>query len=472
MFGLLVGQLLVWGFGCACVGLLLRATGGGYRNAVVLGYGYPVGTVALTLLMRGLSLAGVSWSWWSIGIPLVGGMLVAGWRIPRNAMKFSSLRALSSSGTSFDGLGKRTSGLVWWTLIFLIALHLTFALLEIVWRPLFPWDAWTQWATKARVWYETLRMTPFADSVTWFAGGVYTDAIPGYPANVPLLQVWACITLGRWDDSLMNVPYLCLSASLALAFYGQLRAMGCVPILALAGAYAVISLPLLDTHVALAGYADFPLAVYFGLAAVALWRSAVTRERSQLVLAVVLAIACPFTKHPGWLWIGVLLSAIVVILLPRKGIIVVFGAIVAGIIGLAVVGHSDLTVGGYKLGAFNPVWRPLWQNYFEFANWHLLWYLLPVLMVLDRRQLLKPALVAGTAMAASGLALLFVVFSFTSASAFVEDYSTVNRATLHLAPLLVFYMVQLGNDLLSSVTSSVVVPESIAVDEGPSVTIS
>ena len=35
---------------------------------------------------------------------------------------------------------------------------------------------------------------------------------------------------------------------------------------------------------------------------------------------------------------------------------------------------------------------------------------------------------------------LFFVFAFSNASAFIADQTTVNRATLHLAPLVVCYM--------------------------------
>ena len=39
-----------------------------------------------------------------------------------------------------------------------------------------------------------------------------------------------------------------------------------------------------------------------------------------------------------------------------------------------------------------------------------------------------------------GILFLFFVFAFTNASAFIADQTTVNRATLHLAPLMVCYM--------------------------------
>jgi hypothetical protein len=99
------------------------------------------------------------------------------------------------------------------------------------------------------------------------------------------------------------------------------------------------------------------------------------------------------------------------------------------------------------------VWEPLWQNYYEFANWHLLWYLLPVLMAFNYRRLLEPPLLAGTVMVATGLAFLFFVFSFSNAADWVADYSTVNRATLHLVPLLLFYVWKLGYSTIESMTS-------------------
>ena len=447
MIGLIIGQLLVWALGAACVGALWRRNPA-QGNSLVLGYGYVVGTVALTLWMRALSVVGIAWSWVSIGVPLLVGAAFAAWWVRRAGGTILQPIRLSPERVTYAGLSSRMSAAIWWLLVGLIALHLLLAGLEVIWRPLFPWDAWTQWATKARVWYEFSRMVPFADSATWMNGGVYTDAIPGYPANVPLLEVWACITLGRWDDSLMSVYVVFLTAALALAFHGQLRDSGRSPLVSLAGAYAVVSLPLLDTHSALAGYADLPLSIYVGLASIALWRWTISRDRAQFVVAFILAIACPFTKYPGWAWIGVMASALIVALWPRRGIVIVLGAIVASIVALAVLGHSNVSIGDYRMGAFRPVWEPLWQNYFQFANWHLLWYLLPVLIALGWRHTAKPPLIAGTAMVTSGLAFLFVVFSFSNAAAFVTDYSTVNRATLHLAPLLVFYVIQLADAIV------------------------
>lgn len=444
MLELIIGQLFLWLVGSVWVAFLWPEPAPG-RAALILGYGYLTATLALTLLMRLLSSLGIAFGWTSIGFPLLIAMAVAAWLLFRRRMFVVAPLRIDRKALEIGGKYSRLHLALWWLFVALIATHLALAASEIVLRPLFPWDAWTQWATKARVWFELQRIVPFTDLAHW-STATYIDAAPNYPANVPLMQVWACITLGYWDDSLMNLPFLSIALALGLGFYGQLRYAGHGALFAIAGTYALLSLPLLDTHVALAGYADFPLATFYGLAAIALWQWSVSRDRAQLVLAVVLAVACPLTKIPGSIWLLTLVPALIVTLMPRSGLRVVFGLGAALILGLIALGSADVGILNYRLGStFQPAWAPLWQNYYEFANWHLLWYVLPVLLAINYRRLFLSPLVAGTVTVGSGLAFLFVVFSFTNATNWVADYSTVNRATLHLAPLLVFYILALAN---------------------------
>jgi hypothetical protein len=60
--------------------------------------------------------------------------------------------------------------------------------------------------------------------------------------------------------------------------------------------------------------------------------------------------------------------------------------------------------------------------------------------MLARRQLLSREIAPYTAMVVAGLMFLFFGFAFTNARVWVEDQSTVNRATLHLAPLVTIWM--------------------------------
>lgn len=99
-------------------------------------------------------------------------------------------------------------------------------------------------------------------------------------------------------------------------------------------------------------------------------------------------------------------------------------------------------------GAFAPLagrnlggWqRAIWLILLGCGNWNLLWYGALAVAVLARRHLLSREVAPYTAMVAAGLMFLLFGFAFTSARAWVEDQSTVNRATLHLAPLVIVWM--------------------------------
>ena len=72
------------------------------------------------------------------------------------------------------------------------------------------------------------------------------------------------------------------------------------------------------------------------------------------------------------------------------------------------------------------------------GNWNLLWYAVLALIIFGWRRLREPPLVPLTAIAAAGLLFLGMVFSFTNAATWIFDLTTANRASMHLAPILVF----------------------------------
>jgi hypothetical protein len=101
-----------------------------------------------------------------------------------------------------------------------------------------------------------------------------------------------------------------------------------------------------------------------------------------------------------------------------------------------------LNVFNYQINLnFDPAWGDLSNSYFLLGNWHLLWYGAIGVAVLAWRQLLSPAMAPLSMIVVGGLLFLFFVFGFTNASAYNSDQTTVNRATLHLAPLIVVFTV-------------------------------
>jgi hypothetical protein len=414
--------------------------------AWTVGAGYLVGAFLLTLWMRLLSVAGIPFGAAAIGGPLLlvtAALAYVAWRRHGGPALAGALRSAARAFVApADAAG--AAKLAWQLLLAWIALRYLVLALEVMWQPLYPWDAWIQWATKARVWYEQGAIAPFARSVAWFAagGGVWFDASPEYPPTLPLLQVWACIALGRWDDVLMNWPWWQFSVALTLAVYGALRAEGLAALPALVGAFLVASLPLANVHVALAGYADLPMAAYYTGAVLAFLRWVRSRALRDAAVALLLAVACTQIKVPGLVWALTLVPGIVVALLPRRGPRYVAIGFAAALFGLAVLAQTSTVVLNYRLHLdFDPAWRALAETHFLLANWHLLWYAAIAAALLAWRQLASPSLAPLTAVAAAGALFLIVVFSFTNARLWVTEQTTINRATLHVAPLAAVFAV-------------------------------
>jgi hypothetical protein len=465
---LLLGLLLVWAFGIACLAATPRRTA---QNDELGGLAWLIGTGGLagfflaTLWLRALSLAGIHFSALTIALPLLMATLaLGGWAVRRGRRTIRELfrdsfaRILADlSGSSLNGAQR----MLWRLLLAWLALRAAMLFAEVATHPLFPWDSWTQWATKARVWYELGLIVPFERADAWFAAGgaAYFDAGPNYPGTVALMQVLAGNFLGRWDDTLMNLPFWILAVAFAFAVYGALRAMEFSALGALIGTWLVSSLPLANTHVALAGYADLPLAMYFCVGILACMRGLRTREPADAALALLMLAACPLLKIPGRIWALLALPALVVGLLPRRGPHVVAGGYAAAVFGLLLLAQTNPVILGYHLHLeFAPDWEALANSFFLYDNWHLLWYGAIAIALLGRRQLLSPRVAPLTVVVAGGVIFVAIVLLFTNARNWLSDQSTVNRATLHLVPLVAIWMLVVFREWAQAMRSAVSKP--------------
>jgi hypothetical protein len=441
---MLAGLALSWAFGVAVVFAVYLRSHERPPQSWIVGTGWLVGIFGTTLLMRGLSAAGVRWSVASIGLPLLIAVLIGAWLARRRVRELASglpgRVTAALAGAHLSGW-QRTA---WRLLVVWITIRFALLFAEVWWLPLYPWDAWTQWGTKARVWYELGRIVPFVSVGEWLAAvppNAYLDAAPHYPGTVPLFQVWSAVLIGRWDDALVNLPWWLTGVAFCVAFYGALRRLAFAPLPALVGASIVMSLPILNVHIALAGYADLPLAVYLTLGTVCAVVAVRTKSPADAALAVVLLAACVLIKNPGKAWLVVLLPGLVVAAMPRRGLQLAGAAFGAAALAILWLARSGVNVLGYQLSPqFAMPWNALFDAYFSFGNWNLLWYCAVATVALAWRQLLSREVAPWTSLIAAGLMFLFVGFAFTNAGAWVEDQSTVNRATLHLAPLVVVWM--------------------------------
>jgi hypothetical protein len=413
--------------------------------AWIAGAGYFLGAFMLTLWMRALSIAGIGFSVGAIGAPLLALVFALGMLVRRRddgAMRRAVRAALQALVGPPTLVGSALAA--WRLLLGWIALRFALLGFDVVYQPLYPWDAWTQWATKARVWFELGRIVPFVHADQWFAAGgaMYFDAAPDAPPTLPLLQVWACVALGRWDDSLMNWPWWQTAAALATAVYGALRSLATPSLGALVATFLVASLPLANVHVALAGYPDLPLAAFYACAVAGLLRWDAMRDRGDAALTILLAFASTQIAPPGYGWAATLVPGLIVALAPRSGIRIAALGLGALSLVLAVLAQTSFEILGHSVHLqFAPAWATLGESYFVLGSWNLLWYAMLAVIPLAGRSLISPPLATLTIVTAAGCLFLLALFAFPAIAAWRGDRMTLNRATLQFAPIAVIFTV-------------------------------
>ena len=343
------------------------------------------------------------------------------------------------------------------------------ALREILLRPTFPWDAWDAWAVKSKTWYLLGHYTPFVSMTDWLAhptATAHTGIAWAYPATLAWMQVWFASAAGGWIEPMVNLPWLALWIGLLCGHYGQWRALGLRRVPALAAVYVLGALPLLDVHVALAGYADLWLATIFGFGVLAWLRWIEQRDRGQLAIAIICAVLLPLIKLEGsvwlllfacvagfgalprrWRWYAVAVAAIVL------GAGVAFGHLVLPLLtlGWLHVDHGVVQVpvfGAQTIGWHGAALDGIVYSLFAQQNWNLLWWLAP-LVVLWRWRALRAhdSLRLLGLLLLAGIAFLVFLFVFTDAARWAESYTAINRLVMHMVPAVVSLLALLFRDV-------------------------
>jgi hypothetical protein len=370
---------------------------------------------------------------------------------------------------SMNGEGAARAGVRWPQILFVLLLAwlgLRFAslALEVWWRPLYPWDAWSTWTVRSRVWSELGQLASFVDPQRWLAdtaGSVYTIEAWTYPYTVPLLALWPTLAYGAWNETAANLPWLGCALALGLGFYGQARLWGASALTALVFTWLLFSLPLLDTHVALAGYADLWLAAVFGLAVIAFFQWARDGDRRQGGLAVLLALVCPLIKLEGTVWLLLFIPALLAarlrgwLLLALVGVAAALGLgwwLAGGMaFGVPGLGEVRLTpeliqvpyLGRFALG-YRGGWDPVVKNFLILANWHLLGYLALVAAGVAVASAFRRGAArwqrAELVFVVTSLLALFVLFFMTDAQRWAEQYTSINRVFLDFVPAFLFWV--------------------------------
>lgn len=461
MFGAITALLLPWLLGCTWVYWLLRKTS--RRNGfIVAGHGYLVGILITTLTIRAWDMAGLTLSFWPIAILLII-LSIAG--------------VLANALTPFVQRQQQTSpSMQLWAssvvavLVALITLRYATIVQELLLRPLFPWDAWMNWAPKAVVWFEYREMVPFVSANDWLKSAPESlSHIEGalnawkYPITVPLVQLWGMLGAGTDDHTLPYLPWVFIALAMGMSLYGHLRLAGISVPIATLGSYLFLNLPFVNVHSILAGYADLWVAVTFGCAVLALQEWGKNREWPYAAIALVLAYMCTQLKIPGLIMGGIVVVTLLssFIHFQRRAILSLAIVAIAAAIYIAVfgihfnipkLGEVEIALSSIKLPyighfelKYHPIHEAMGKTLFLMINWNILWYLAVATLVF---LVIKPTYLHALALdlraLAMTLAFIFFVYYFTERYRFAVDYTQVNRALIYAIPVLVFSLVTLA----------------------------
>jgi len=416
------------------------------------GYGFFLGYAGLSLAVLACNALydQVSWAWIMASLTVVTALgAIVLWRGARPADQGPATQApLGMAGKVLLVI------LAAWT-----GLHFLFAANEVLNQPLYPWDAWLAWVYRSKAWFLAGGMVDVVSPEAWAAATspeMYTIHAWTYPRFPSVIPYWAALSLGRWSETLVNLPALLAGAAIGLALYGQGRESGMNPLLGITACYLLFSVPLFGTHIALAGYADLWMAGFAGLGFIALLRGALSGRRFQTLLGFLMIALAMLVKNEGAVWFlaALLLQALLSF---RLRTMAAAGAAIALAVWLAnaVFGitHVELPLLGVLgvlndrleipfIGSFalevHSVSRVYLDNFFMMGSWNLLWLLVAASLLIavpGKKTLTRRA---GIAFVLVFLACQLFIFGFTDQGIWADTYTAINRLPLHFVPALIF----------------------------------
>jgi hypothetical protein len=217
--------------------------------------------------------------------------------------------------------------------------------------------------------------------------------------------------------------------------------------------YALGSLPLINVHVALAGYADLWIATLLAFACLAWIRGLESGQRGQFVLAGLFAVMLPLVKLEGGIWLVILGGAMLYARMPPRfrrvalmlAPIIASGIVVAYLlrwpliapaldrIGLSadtdvLLDHAPAVIGAAAAGLFAQY------------NWHLFWFAVALTLLVRLPELRQSAPLRALGLfLLLGCAFLFALFVLTPAGKWAESYTAVNRLSLQIVPAMLAF---------------------------------
>lgn len=342
---------------------------------------------------------------------------------------------------------------------FIIAfLHLYYIVEQNQNMPLTSWDAWNGWIAKAKIWYFHGINEVLLNRTEWLlSDDSFTNITAHYPDGLPLLYVFNS-GFFEWDEIALNAIYPAMFIGLCVAFYGNIKIL-INEKYALAAVLIFITIPFVNVHISLAGYADIWVAAFLVLSVFNLQHFLTNPKIKTFSLVIIMVVAMLMFKLISWVWVLILILVLALCLInsvKRRWMYIIIAVstalwfLIGGLDFNTPFGQIAITpelikipaLGSYKLTFMNTT--SAWiEALFVSKNWNLLWYSIPFLVFVYFRLKEKEAVALPVIYLMFSTVFLFVLFYMTYNSVFANDFTSSNRVILHIVPVYIYFAFQL-----------------------------
>ncbi len=417
----------------------------------MMGCGLGMGLLAQFMLILGM--LDIHYSVYSIGLPMLLLLLFL--------LCYSIFNSKSYHKTILYADGAHCSFLDY-MLISYIAFQGIFVFWHTYCVPVYEWDAIATHSFNAKILF-------YERSLAFHQNFPHRE----YPLQIPFLETWVALHLGRWDDQWIKVIFFPMFLSLITLLYYFFKSKMNRRWGLLAVAF-LLSSNFLMYH-ASSAYREFTLAYYNTAVFLFLFFWNTDRHRGWLILAGLFSGFCSFIKLEGLGYIGMHVICLCVLLKHRKdgnffqalktlgGFLVLSVGIAAMYLvykkfafphvpdasglaeGASFTFHSiHLRISWESFVRMAIVFQYFFNDLFLSWNWNLIWFLI-ILSLAKIRQCRYSVEVRALLWSLFGFFGVYLAgFSLTQHYFWVANFQAVSRAFLHFFPLGVMLLIFLN----------------------------
>jgi len=417
-------------------------------SSLYAGHGFLLGYITVIAWLRLFDAAGIALYFW----PVMAAVLLTGAAFALPVWHEDTRKKSGLHPSRYKHM-QVTVTLLWqWILLLLLAaltlLQLKFIHDEVLLRPTFPWDAWRGWEPETLQHLESRSLSATLQTVG------------NYGNIASQVHLWTMLATGSGKAPITHIPWLFAYVAIGLVIFGQMRLRhGFLP--SAIGGFALLSLPYLSIHAALAGYADIWLMLAFTLGVFSL-ALAGEKNRARLFMLFGIYLTTTLLSKRAGIPMSVSLVACLIFSLIRwtparvavvASIPIILGALIAAIMQgyislqatLPLLGDIDLNKDYIRLPfvmrysfelSFN-LW-PFVEALFLFGNWHLVTALFVVCIVTLILKQERDASLALPLLGWFSSLILIGGFFLTLSPASAADQTALSRALLYVVPLMIY----------------------------------